>query len=686
MSENKVCQTLCRMCDDHCGINVYVEDGKVTKIDGNKDHPWNRGRVCIKGSRGVDLQYAPDRIKKPLKKTENGWEEIELEVALDEIAGKIKEIQKEHGDSAMSIWKGEAIGFAQQEENARRFIHAIGSPNYFSNDSACFAGRWIGYSLVYGRWGAQPDFENSKCIVIWGANPPCAHPNMTQQINRARENGTKLIVIDARLSEIARQSDIFAKVKPGTDGALAWGIMRELINNDWINKEFVEKFTLGFDKVKEYAQSFDKERVEKETGIDGSIIIEIAKAMYEGGKATVNYVGNGLEHHVNGINNIRAVAYFDGLLGSVDAKGGNFQPEGPGTKELTIYEEKPLKDLGPIGADKFPVLYDYRQECHTMMAMDTILSGKPYPLKGMIITGANPALTNPNSDKVIAAMKALDLLVVRELYMSETAELADYILPAATYLERSELHTHGGFQVIGLTDRILEPEEGIQDEYQFYHDLAHRLGAGEWFPWENEDKLNEWLVEDADMTLDDIKAHPEGFKYKPLHYEKHIEKLAKGEKPFNTRSGKLEFTSEYLKNLGYEEIAEYIAPAYLTEEGKSHPFVMVTGARKVVYYHGRNRNFPRLKSALPNPEMEMHPEDAKKLGVKAGDMVRVSSIVGSIEIPVRIMDESEISTQVVQITHGWREANVNKITHDNINDPISGFPLMKSVQVNIEKI
>jgi anaerobic selenocysteine-containing dehydrogenase len=162
--------------------------------------------------------------------------------------------------------------------------------------------------------------------------------------------------------------------------------------------------------------------------------------------------------------------------------------------------------------------------------------------------------------------------------------------------------------------------------------------------------------------------------------------MANGEKPFNTPSGKFEFACEYLKDYGYEEIAEYKAPAYMTEEGKEYPYILITGARKVMYYHGRNRNFPRLKSAIPNPDIELHPVDAEKLGVKDGDMVRVTSTIGSMEIPVKVVHEKEIMPNVAQITHGWRDANVNLITHDDIFDPIDGFPLMKSVQVKIEKV
>lgn len=687
MGEVKVVKSLCRMCDDHCGIDIHVRDGRVEKIEGNCQNPWNRGRLCIKGSHGVEMIYAKDRIYKPLKKTEHGFVEIPLEQALDEIAEKLSGIRDEYGARSIGVWKGEATGFAQEEELARRWIHAIGSSNYFSNDSECSIARLIGASLVYGRWSAQPDYVNSRCIVIWGSNPPHAHPNMTQHINHAREKGAKLIVIDPRYSAIARQADIYVQVKPGSDGALAHGIARELIAHGWIDKEFLDQYSVGYDKYEAYVQQFDHDYVSRECGCDaGKLIPLIGEELHKAMPNVAIYVGNGLEHHENGINNIRAVFCLDGLLGSVDAKGGNYFSVPSGQRSLTIYKEQPLLEQGPIGVDRFPVLYDYHKECHTMTLMDTILSGKPYPFKALILTAANPALTNPNTVKVKKALSSLDLFVVRDLFLTETAQLADYVLPAASYLERSELHTFSGLQNIALTNRVLTPGPEVQDEYQFFHDMAWRLGAGQWFPWSNEDELNEWLIQDCAFTMEDLKNNPSGYHYADYQYQKHKANVAAGKKAFNTPSGKMEFTSQYLKDLGYPELPEYIPPDSNLHPSEEYPFTLVTGARKVMYYHGRNHNLPGLASALPNPEVEMCPEDAKRLEVATGDMVRISSVIGSIDIPVSVMQEGEIGAGVIQITHGWRQADVNRITHDDRFDPISGFPLMKSVQVKIEKL
>ncbi len=203
----------------------------------------------------------------------------------------------------------------------------------------------------------------------------------------------------------------------------------------------------------------------------------IARTLAAAAPRVALYAGNGLEHHENGVNTIRSVAMLDALLGTIGKTGGTRFRAAPELQELTVYDELPLRDLGPLGADRFPVLYETRQECHTMTAVDAILSGEPYPLRAMIVTGANPVLTNANSTRVKAAFEALDLLVVRDLFMTETAALADYVLPAASFLERTELHAHAKHHVLTLTNQVLSLP-GVQDEYSFWRDLAARLGAG----------------------------------------------------------------------------------------------------------------------------------------------------------------------------------------------------------------
>jgi len=668
-------QTLCRMCDDRCGIDVRVEDGCVLDISGNAAHPWSRGRLCVKARAAVDTVNHPDRLLRPLKRRGEDWEELSLEQALDEIAERLQAIIAREGARSVSVWKGEAIGFAQQEDLARRFIHAIGSPNYLSNDSMCWVGRFAGYKLVLGAW-PNVDVENARCVVMWGANPPHSRPNLTQRVTAARRRGATLVAVDPRLSAVARRADLHVAPLPGTDGALALGLIRELVETGSYDRAFIERATLGFEDLAAYARDFTADVVERETGVPAAVQAEMARLLRAAGGRVALYPGNGLEHHENGVDNIRAILSLNALLGTLGKVGGSvFAPPLP-LRDLTLYDERPLTELGPLGADRFPVLYEVRRECHTMTALNAILTGEPYRLRAMLLAGGNPALTNPNSRKVVEALSALELLVVRDLFMTETAALADYVLPAASFLERSEVHTHHEIGVVTLTTSVGQRPE-MQTEYGFWHDLARRLGAAEYFPWEDDRELNRWLLEPTGITLEELEARPEGVAYGVPPADTEVER-------FPTRSGKVELSSAHLAGLGYDALPKYRRPAYLEAPDPAYPFALMTGARSLLFGHSRSHNIRRFADEAPAPGLEMHPQDAAALGLSDGDTARVTTRIGSVEAPVRVVAANELPRRCLQLTHGWANVNANALTHDDRFDRISGFPLMKSVEARVE--
>jgi anaerobic selenocysteine-containing dehydrogenase len=352
-----------------------------------------------------------------------------------------------------------------------------------------------------------------------------------------------------------------------------------------------------------------------------------------------------------------------------------------GERDLNLYDEIPLLDQRPVGADKFPVLYDLVKDCHTMTGIDYILGKGEYPLRAMIVAGGNPVCSNPNSIKVSQAFSSLDLLVVRDLFLTETAAHAHYVLPAASYLERSELHIFSHLQWVSLSKKILEIPEVI-DEYSFWHDLAEKLGFGDkYFPWETELEVNRWLLEPTGISLKELQERPQGVRYKPIKYRKFHKR------PFSTPSGMFEFSSEYLKNYGFPGIPEYVEPFYLRKGSKDFPLILISGARKMVFLNSRYHNIPRFHRLQPLAEVEIHPEDADRLGLSNSEQVRIVSEIGSMTVTTRIIQDTEIIPGVIQIAQGWeKESNVNRITFDHVNDPISGFPQLKSVPVRVEKI
>jgi anaerobic selenocysteine-containing dehydrogenase len=679
--QNGIVATLCRMCDTRCAINVHLKNGVMVDITPCENHPVNCGRICPRGGAAIDMFYHPERILKPLKKRANGtFEEIPIEQALDEISVKMTAIKDEFGARSVGVWKGEAIGFYQQEEYVRRFVHAFGSPNYFSNDSACYNGRYLGFHLIMGFWNAFPQFSEADLILLFGTNPPMCHPPFMREFADARQEGAKLVVIDPRLNPVACYADIFAQPYPGTDGALGWGLINYLIESKNYDSDLVERHSIGFEKVAAYAKAFTPEYVEQQSGVYRHVLEDIARLIIKNRPRIAIFPGSGLEHHENGVDSARTLAILACLSGTLGQPCGLYRPETMGVRRLTLYDEMPLADQHPIGAAEFPVLYDVRKECHTMRAMDRMLGLGEYPLKGLIITGANPAVSNPNTAKVEAALAKLDLLVVKDLFLTKTARLADYVLPAASFLEREELHFFPKHQLVNLTTKVMAIE-GVPDEYSLWHDLAHRLGFGDTcFPWADEHEVNCWLLEPAGVSVETLRQHPEGYAYKPLRYEVPFDS------GFPTPSGKLEFASAYLQKLGLPEIPVYVPPYHIREARAEFPFVLTTGARKSLFYHSRHQNIPRFRNVHPSAEMEIHPQDAAQLGIQDQETVRVVSEIGQLDIRATVKHPSELRPGVVEIYHGWEDNRVNFLTCDTINDPISGFPILKGIPVRIEKL
>ncbi len=680
--DNGTIPTLCRQCAQHCGVYAHVENGLVTRISGNRSHPENLGMVCPKGRAAAQWVYHPDRLKGCLKRSKDGhFKPIAYDQALDEIAGRILKIKERAGARAMSTWTGEAIGFLQQEAYARRFIHAFGSPNFFTADSVCFALRLMAYKTCQGYWSYPPDFEKADMTILWGANPAYSHPPFMQRINKSRRRGGKLVVVDPRRTIAAKKADLFLQLRPGTDAALALGLMRRLIQENAYDRDFVSSYSRGFEELAAYAETFTTGYVAQQTGVSEKTINAMQHMMLQSLPCCVSFPGISLEHQVNSFNTIRAIASLSALCGAVDIEGGE-----PWNKEIRVNELNPLgkeqfKTLGPAGYDSFPLFYEVMQKCHSIPGMEYMLGKGTYPIKGLIFSGTNPVLTNPNSKKVTRAFAGLDLLVARDLFMTESAKLAHYIIPAASFLERSELHFFPEIQRVGLSRKVLDVE-GVWDEYTFWHDLAHRLGFGDaFFPWENETAVNRWLLKPSGIALEDLIKSPEGIVYDPK-----VERRKFESHPFPTASGKFEFTSEGLKSCGCPTLPAYEPPEYMKSPTPEFPLRMITGSRKAIYYHSRYREIEKFKNAIPRAQAEMHADDAIELNVQDGETVRIVSKIGAITITVKVVQEGRILKGFIEVPHGWNDPNVNCLTDDRDVDPVGGFPNMKIVPIRVEKV
>jgi len=679
--ENGVVPTLCRQCDMHCGINVQVENGRLTKIAGDKSHPIGRGKICPKGTAALEMIYHPDRILTPLKRKSNGqFEPILYDQAITEIADKISKIKGELGARSVGAWTGEALGFLQQEEYARRFIHALGSPNYFSADSVCYAARHIAYHLVQGYYPTCEDYANSNVILIWGANLEITHPPFMREVLEGKQKGAKLVVIDPRKTKTEKHADLVVRIIPGTDAALIWGLINHLIQNGKYDAEFVRQYTVGFDDFRAYAEKFNLTYVSRETGVPVDTIIKLAELIEQNVPGISQYVGISFEHQVNGVNVIRALVSLGNICGSTDIPGGSPWPEYPNVRSLALYDHLPLNDFQPIGADRFPLLYQFRKQCSSLMAMDYMLGKGDYPLRGCIISGANPVLTNPNAAKVKRALSSLDLLVVKDLFATETAKLAHYIIPAASFLERSELHYYPHRHLAALSRKVIE-FKGIRNEYDFWKDLVDALGFGaRYFPWPDETAVNQWIVEGSSLDFKTLEKNTGGVEYAPVRRRKFEHT------PFPTPSGKIELTTDVTRFRALSSIPEYLPPVHRTSRDSASTFLLATGARSPFYYHSRYHNIARFQKRKPDPVVEINALDADRLSILSGEKVRIVSKTGELVLTVKILKADEVLPGILQIGHGWDQGNVNLLTDDTDVDPISGFPNLKHVVVRIEKI
>jgi anaerobic selenocysteine-containing dehydrogenase len=675
-SKSTYFNTTCRMCGNLCGITVEVSDNKVISIKGDQYNRGNKGRICIKGSLAPEAIYSEKRLINPLRKNEHGaFKEITMEEAMDEITEKLSQIIEKYSSESVGVWKGEGIDFMQQEDLAKRFIYSINSPNYFSNDSQCFSGRLIAHKLMYGDY-LIPDLENSSLIISWGSNSPMSHSTMMQQINIGREKGAKLIVIDTKYTELSRVSDLFIKIKPGADIYLAYYLIKKIIEDKYFDKDFVENHTLGIEELYNYVSKFSLDEVIAKTGIEENQILQIYQMILEGKRSICSVGGTGLEHQINGVNSLRAITIIDALVGAIDRKGGMLVPHGLKLNNLTLFNENRRWKFEPIGSKEFPILFSIRKECHTPTLMNQIITEKPYPFKALLLTAANPVLTNANSKKVVDAFKALDLLVVKDLYLTETAQLADYVIPAASYLEREEIFVNTYNQTIHLTSKCVDL--GLQTEYEFFKGIAEKLGAEKYFPWKSDEELNHWLLEPSGISVEDLRLNSSGLEYESRTYFGY-----KNGEMFNTPSGKVEFSSELLKRYNLEGIPVAKDFQFVDEY---FDLVMSTGARKQIFVNSKTDKSEKLSLVMPNAYLEIHPIDAKKRNISDGDRVLIKSRVGHFETCVKILSEKEIQEGYVQHLHGFSKENVNLVTYDDVFDIISGFPPLKYTAVHIEKI
>ncbi len=704
---------LCGVCDSGCSIEATVTDGVLTKVRPRRGH--SNGITCPRGMHAPEVIYSPDRLRTPLKriglKGSGELEPITWDEAMDTIAERMRHVAYEYGPQAITAYTGrgsferslqDILGPAGiRESSASSLFFPFGSPNTTGVGAICYVARaFIAPQTVYGAYWCDmyDDIEQADLIVVWGADPATdSPPTMLARIQQSRKRGARVVSVDHRLTETAKATGAeWVGIRPGTDGALALCMIQVLIDEDLYDHEFVKNWTVGFDELRQYVQQFTPEAVEQITWVPAETTRQLARAIASaGGAAQVMYTG--LEYTDSGVQNIRAAMILWALAGQVDVPGGvNFKMS---PRQFPIHKAaiEPPKGIDPIGKERFPVYYHFRREAHSMALPDAILNGNPYPIRAMLIGGASMITSYPSPDLWRRCFDALDFMVVVDHFMTADAMYADIVLPSATMFEFESYILKGN--TIQHRPKLIDPVGESRSDLSIYVEIANRLGYGHLFP-QSPDELLEFVLQDSDIDAATLRAHPEGISVPidKMVYRKWEQGLLRkdGKPGFETPSGKLEIASSLLEGYGYDALPVYTEPAIgpiaNPELAQDYPLIFNSGARVQTDFRSQHHNIPGLLEKRPAPMVTMHPDEAAKRGIEDGDDVLVVTPRGS--VPYRALVSAGIVKGAIEANMGggsplandaWRRANVNELTEPDHVDPISGFPIYKTLLCEIVK-
>jgi len=649
-----------------CPMLAYVEGGKILRIEpdplARNDYVAKCEKLKIWPDLNERILYHPKRLNYPTKRAgrrgEGKWQRISWEQAIDEIAEKLKEIIDEYGPEAIALAQGTLYG--DQDLGQYRFQCLLGTPNAWFQGKQCGGGRFPIEVAMYGyiTFMGIPIPGLTKCIVFWGSDPEnwWHRLELLDRIMTCKEAGAKLICIDPRATREAAISDLWLQIRPGSDAALAMAFLNVIIEEGLYDKEFVEKYTLGFDKLREAVKEMPPSRASKITWIPEDRIIEAARII--GNNRPVIWGGGGdyvTANHLGTANT--AFSYYLYALFSLtglDEPGGmyiwgNVDEICAYGKYVAMWKylcEHPKRKRDTVGSDKYPIgscrawlrfyeamkeVNSYGLECQYLTQpshlaiLDAIMTGKPYPIKALISQAGG--LSAFPQKRLIEALKSdnLELFVVMDLFPSAYSALADYILPAAGALERDCLFTGNGIIfVITGSEKVFEPLYERHDDYDLYRDLGRKLGLD----MPDKEKLFNMLLEPLRMTFKEF-VHKKRVAMGEFRWRKY-------EKRLGTTSGKIEYVPAVLEDLfgkdvfppKYEEPS--LSPYKNPDLAKEYNLILTSRGRKWPYTHGSGRWIEEFREVYPYPLCEINSQDAAEHRIANGNWIYIETLWGRI--------------------------------------------------------
>jgi thiosulfate reductase/polysulfide reductase chain A len=739
----------CMMCGGQCGILVHVVDGVVEKIEPNSWNPNNYANVssdffdgyteafgskegaaiCPKGNAGTQALYDPDRVKTPLKRTnpdksegaDPKWQPISWEQALDEVAAKLRAL-RDAGEAHKLLWFTEDASFTDVQGD---FMALYGSPNYAMHSNLCDVARKASFKTVMGHDRPLADFVNAKYILLFGWNPTSAIKwvHLPRIITRAIEGGARMVVVDPYLSDTAVKAHEWLAVRPSTDGALALAMGHVIVRDGLWDKEFVARWTTGFEEYAEFVKDKTPEWAEQITSVKAKTIERVARELATTKPALVD-VWSGPGQHSNGVQGGRAIAMLNALIGAYDRPGTMVIPSKAGGKHAAVHPDEVaqagLKQPRFDELSRYPLGHGsgvYTQ-CFSNLA-----DGKgPYQPKMAVIVFQNVMMSVPGRPTVAKALAKLETVVVVDTMLSETAMMADYVLPGTTYLERYDILGHWvTWPALALRQPVVKPRFGQPAEYEVVAALGRRLGlkeqdGREFFrigpesaqpvesltTWYEEYLSNQLKNGSPKLTLAELRALPGAVwvDKKGTKYEKYAEELTpeqlktaiydgkpraegtqiydkpkdqkgtrigivvggKAVKGFGTKSGKVEFVSKWLADKPDAE-GKPVSPLPVYEPRAWQPTaeypLYFINWKEASHTHTRTQNNGWLLDIKPENPMIINPATAAKYGIQDGDVVWVESKYGRVQ--ARVRTTTRIHPEVVGVQHGFGHTALGRL-------------------------
>lgn len=675
-------------CHGGCGVLAYMKGDEIIKIEGDPCHPWNQGRTCSRLLAYTKFLNHPDRILYPLKRVgprgSGEFKRISWDEALDEIETKFKQFREESGAESVIFVQGTG-----RDINAPLtfLTYAYGSPNLSQlglSGQSCYTPRITGSCMTDGTLTVadcsqffekryeDPRWECPKYIIIWATNPTTGCPDGFQGhwIIDCMKRGSKLIVVDPRCTWVTSRAEYHLQCRPGSDGAVALGMINLILENEWYDKEFIEKWTIGIDKLRERAAEYTPERVEQLTWIPKEILYEATKT-YAANRPSAIHWGMPIDMNPEATSVAQAISMLWCLTGNFDVPGGNVAARGAfgiamwpinQAQVLTEYGEEFLAKINEkrIGAKEYPYVANTRLYIQPDLAVDQMITGDPYKIRGMWIQTSNMLGGNAaDINKHHKALMNMEYNVFVDLFHNPTTmAVADIILPAACFTERNTIRVwHTPAQVVR---KLHEPLGEARNDWEINFELARRF--------------NPEIAKKYNTVIDffDEKLKPSGYTFQELidnggwvfekegvsvpyrRYESGLLR-ADGKPGFQTPSGKIEFYSLNHEEWGLDPLPWYREPPesenVTPELMKKYPLVMVTGRRSPVYFHAEHRNIDWLREKDPFPLVEVNPAVAVKLGIGDGEWCWIENDRGKVMRKAKY--NISMNEKCVSVPHGW---------------------------------